>query len=707
MNSVADSLSATVAVATNSLVKPFSVHQENNDSNVITVDTAIDTCIPSNQTYNFNASINSYSPSELDMASTTGTNDSSIFNRSQYKSHRHGVVDTLATMSNMESSTMPCEINHGNVVTLVQDRNGDYPRSQDNCNKEYSINDSASNDMEPSPSSSSSTSRDYKKLRPNSSRSRRDYKCNICNEVFSKSSLLKLHSLQHTGERAFKCPYPDCGWSFTTTYKLKRHIRGHTGEKPFMCTIDGCNKHFTTAYNLKTHQRSHFKTNTLQCTVDGCTASFQTLQKLKSHERKYHCNGSKAYKCDVNGCGKEFNGMNNLTLHSRSHSITKVHPCTFPGCSKQFTKASKLSIHMRSHTGERPFKCPEDVDQHMQIDSASSQYERIEPLVTDPESDGAARNDYRRFSASDFNPADVTALSEALDKDFDSDEDTQTTESQGQISCKNSNEIDHDGEFNETAVVTSGYNDEVSGFVMSDDSESSGVDHFANFQPVSSAPVIDHHVSTSSNLGVNEYADAAPTGYNVRTHGNFTTNGLHYHAVSDFTNNGSELHANDVSGKEYGQNTMMKSQSNADYCSRTSIIRSAINPNNYGEYIEVDMLSEPQPNDSVMQGSQEMTSEQMLQTLRPSCENLSFRSQSNHLSYATGDDTLNAFNSETDIANADEMLLLDEHRRRANAVSNDGNPEFNAVSAHYVCDSGSDVDERRFSTSTVNLRDLN
>ena len=93
------------------------------------------------------------------------------------------------------------------------------------------------------------------------------------------------------------------------------------------------------------------------------------------------------------------------------------------------------------------------IDQQLQSDSSSSQYREIEQLVTDHEPDSIARNSYG-FSASDFNPGDVRELDLALDRNFSSDEDSH--DSENQISCKNDNEIDHDEDFNETAVVTSG-----------------------------------------------------------------------------------------------------------------------------------------------------------------------------------------------------------------------------------------------------------
>ncbi|XP_071799624.1 zinc finger protein 367-like [Asterias amurensis] len=72
-------------------------------------------------------------------------------------------------------------------------------------------------------------------------------RCKICQRVFPREKSLQAHLRTHTGERPFKCDYPNCGRAFVQSGQLKTHQRLHTGEKPFFCTAKGCVSRFTHA----------------------------------------------------------------------------------------------------------------------------------------------------------------------------------------------------------------------------------------------------------------------------------------------------------------------------------------------------------------------------------------------------------------------------------------------------------------------------
>lgn len=93
------------------------------------------------------------------------------------------------------------------------------------------------------------------KTRKKSNHRRVNLRCNQCNKIFDRPSLLMRHTRTHTGEKPFTCNV--CKKSFSTSSSLNTHHRIHTGEKPHNCPI--CLKSFTASSNLYYHRMTHSK----------------------------------------------------------------------------------------------------------------------------------------------------------------------------------------------------------------------------------------------------------------------------------------------------------------------------------------------------------------------------------------------------------------------------------------------------------------
>lgn len=72
-------------------------------------------------------------------------------------------------------------------------------------------------------------------------------RCRVCSRVFPREKSLQAHLRTHTGERPYRCEFPNCGRAFAQSGQLKTHQRLHTGEKPFICSEPGCESRFTHA----------------------------------------------------------------------------------------------------------------------------------------------------------------------------------------------------------------------------------------------------------------------------------------------------------------------------------------------------------------------------------------------------------------------------------------------------------------------------
>ncbi|ORX94896.1 hypothetical protein K493DRAFT_301770 [Basidiobolus meristosporus CBS 931.73] len=72
-----------------------------------------------------------------------------------------------------------------------------------------------------------------------------------------KSNFSNADTSSIQSRRKYKCNYPGCFRSFTTSGHLARHNRIHTGEKNFPCLMPGCPSRFSRQDNMMQHYRTH------------------------------------------------------------------------------------------------------------------------------------------------------------------------------------------------------------------------------------------------------------------------------------------------------------------------------------------------------------------------------------------------------------------------------------------------------------------
>ncbi|XP_053962410.1 transcription factor Ouib-like [Anastrepha ludens] len=137
--------------------------------------------------------------------------------------------------------------------------------------------------------------------------------CEICGNIYTKRSLLKMHMRRHMSEKPFECEI--CGKTFACPSEIGRHMRVHTGEKPYVCKY--CGRTFADRSTNIKHERIH------------------------TNERPFTCQT----------CGKSFTYSNVLKNHMLTHTGEKPFPCT--PCNKTFSRKHQLDQHIATITHQQ------------------------------------------------------------------------------------------------------------------------------------------------------------------------------------------------------------------------------------------------------------------------------------------------------------------------------------------------------------------
>ena len=99
------------------------------------------------------------------------------------------------------------------------------------------------------------------------------FKCDVCDEKFSHSSLLAIHKHIHRRDRPFGCS--ECDKKFTKPSSLNRHMLVHTAEEPYVCNC--CDKKFINYGNFTAHMRRRTVEKSFICKV--CDKTFPNAGK--------------------------------------------------------------------------------------------------------------------------------------------------------------------------------------------------------------------------------------------------------------------------------------------------------------------------------------------------------------------------------------------------------------------------------------------
>ncbi|XP_053698309.1 zinc finger protein-like [Sabethes cyaneus] len=214
-------------------------------------------------------------------------------------------------------------------------------------------------------------------------RTKGDFLCCACFQIFPSEEALKAHSEKHKSRinlsKSHSCPV--CYRRYTTARGVEVHRKQARAFKVYECTR--CQGRFIDAKRRRQHAHNHpsrelLKSSVLApirlqpnyrkghiCCAQACGLAFSSDEALIAHAHEAHrvnkyeaClpdKKEKPFQCKV--CFKRFSHEEGLRMHQKRKYRQTGQQCSI--CGLNLPGSAALAAHERKHREEKPFRCEE------------------------------------------------------------------------------------------------------------------------------------------------------------------------------------------------------------------------------------------------------------------------------------------------------------------------------------------------------------
>ena len=180
----------------------------------------------------------------------------------------------------------------------------------------------------------------------NNQKIKKEYKCELCSEIFKRRKLLLNHQFEMHNDVPLPYTCDSCTQQYVSNDLLQQHlVRDCWNEHRRVAQqCEFCNARFIWPNNLLKHK----EIQVIKCTLIVMVMNTVNIYLQHKHQKHPRPQRASTLKCEF--CEKVFIWPKDLVRHRKTHTEGKRFSC--PHCERKFQRKDNLLAHIRLHDPE-------------------------------------------------------------------------------------------------------------------------------------------------------------------------------------------------------------------------------------------------------------------------------------------------------------------------------------------------------------------